>query len=59
MTYSIEKMDENRFQNDRSQVKTKICDEDRPMANHLHTGLHEVVRQIEQIRETSLTPRLM
>lgn len=44
----------NHFQNDRSQVKTKICDEDLPMVDYLHTGFRKFAHQYEQVRKTFL-----
>jgi len=44
----------NRFQIDRSQVKTKICDEDLPMVSHPHIGFHKFSHRCEQVRKTLL-----
>ena len=49
----------NHFQNDRSRVKTKICDVDLPMVTHRHIGFHEFAHLIEQVWKTFLIPSLM
>ena len=38
----------NHFQNDQTQGKTKIDDEDLPMVNHQQTKVHETAHQYEQ-----------
>jgi len=49
----------NHFQNDRSQVKTKICDEDLPMVDHPHTGFHNFSHLYEQVQKIFLNLGLM
>ena len=49
----------NHFQNDRSRVKRKICDEDLPMVTHRRIGFHEFTHQFEQVQKTLLNPRLL
>jgi len=44
-------MMKNRFQNDRSRVKMKICDVDLPMVTDRHTGFHKFSHLIEQSSE--------
>ena len=44
----------NHFQTNRSQVKTKICDEDLPTISHPHIGVHKFSHQCEQVWKTLL-----